>query len=251
VSKPKPLNALSRLVIVKAKVERAKQNLLDMEVALNRFYNHRVGANKHAKTALVGMPNSYDLPMEALTAAGDIVGNLWGALDHICYQLIDAYSPNVGDEILEQSAFPFAKDITKYADAKSRRHVKLMDPGAVMVIDALEPYRGGNKPLTLLYDLNNFSKHRMLVTVGEWVHLNAKWIGKYSAGTGFLLISGDPHFSGVYDPSEVHKDTFLPHEEAIAKFDVAGRNAMLPTLHYLIDLIDGVLDNFLPFLDSH
>jgi hypothetical protein len=152
---------------------------------------------------------------------------------------------------LEQSAFPFAKDITRYADAKSRRHVELMDPGAVIVVDALEPYRGGNKPLTLLYDLNNFSKHRMLVTVGMWVHLHAEWIGRYSLGTGFVLINADPHFSGIYDPSEVHKNADIPHEEAIAKFDAAGRNAMLPTLHYLIDLVDGILDSFLPFLGSH
>lgn len=252
VSKPTRLNALSRLIIVKAKVERAKQNLLDMEAALNRFYGHRIGANKHRKTALVGMDGSYNLPMEALTAAGDVVGNLWGALDHLCYQLIDSYSPDVEPEILEQSAFPFAKDITRYAETKSRRHVKLMNPRAVVILDALKPYGGhdGNKPLSFLYALNNFSKHRMLVTVGQWVHLHADWIGRYSLGTGFLLINAEPHFSGLYDPSEVHKNAYLPHEEAIAKFEVAGGNAMLPTLHYLVDLVDGILDLFLAFLDS-
>jgi hypothetical protein len=97
MAKPTRLNALSRLIIVKAKVERAKQNLLDMEAALNRFYGHRIGANKHRKTMVLGTDNAYNLPLEALTAAGDVVGNLWGALDHICYQLIDSYSPNVSE----------------------------------------------------------------------------------------------------------------------------------------------------------
>jgi hypothetical protein len=55
-SKPTRLNALSRLVIVKAKIERAKQNLLDMEAALNQSYGYRIGANKHKKTAFVGIP---------------------------------------------------------------------------------------------------------------------------------------------------------------------------------------------------
>ncbi|MFZ0663747.1 MAG: hypothetical protein WAM66_13710 [Acidobacteriaceae bacterium] len=251
MSKPTRLEALSRLIIVKAKVERAKQNLLDMEAALNRYYGYRIGANKHRKTAPLGMIDTYNLPMEALTAAGDVVGNLWGALDHLCYQLIDSYSRTATPEILEQSAFPFAKDIAGYAEVKSRRHVELMDPGAVEVLDSLKPYRGGNEHLTFLYDLNNFSKHRMLVTVGKFAHLHAEWIGKYSIGTGFLLINAEPYFSGIYDPSEVHKDAYLPHEEAIAKFDVAGRNAMLPTLHYLVNVIDGILDRFLPFLGSH
>jgi hypothetical protein len=85
-----------------------------------------------------------------------------------------------------------------------------MDPGAVIVIDALKPYRGGNEPLALLYDLNNYSKHRMLVTVGMWVHLDAEWIGRYNLGTGFFLINTDPHFSGIYDPPEVHKMQMSP-----------------------------------------
>lgn len=250
MSKATRLNGISRLVIVKAKVERAKQNLLDMEAVLNRFYGYRIGANKHSKTAFIGMPDSYNLPMEALTAAGDVVGNLWGALDHLCYQLIDSYSPTVGAEILEQSAFPFAKDVAKYPEAKKRKHVRLMDPGAETVLDSLKPYRGGNDALTLLHDLNNFSKHRMLVTVGQWVHLHAEWIGKYSVSTGFLLINTEPHFAGIYDQSEVHKGAHVPHEEAIAKYDAVGRNAMLPTLHYLIDLVDGILDSFLPLLES-
>jgi hypothetical protein len=65
------------------------------------------------------------------------------------------------------------------------------------------------------------------------------------------LINTDPHFSGIYDPPEVHKNAKCPHEEALAKCDAAGRNVMLPTLHYLVDLVDGILDSFLPFLASH
>jgi hypothetical protein len=250
MAKPKRLNGMSRLILVKAKVERAKQNLIDMETLLDRHYGHRVGANKHRKSAFHGMPDSYDIPMDALTAAGDVVGNLWGALDHLCYQLIDAYSPSVGEDVLEQSAFPFAKDVTRYEDAKRRRKVEFMDPCAVVVINHLKPYRGGNDALTLLNDLNNYCKHRMLVTVGSWVHASADWIGRYSPSTGFLLISGAPHFSGIYDASEVQQHPELAAGESASKFNIAGGNAMLPTLHYLIDLIDGILDPFLPFLDS-
>lgn len=241
---------MSRLVLVKAKVERAKQNLIDMETLLGRHYGHRVGVNKHRKTAFHGMPDSYDIPMDALTAAGDVVGNLWGALDHMCYQLIDAFSPSVGEDILEQSAFPFAKDVTRYKDAKRRRKVEFMDPGAVVVIDSLKPYPSGNDALALLNELNNYSKHRMLVTVGSFVHASADWIGRYSLTTGFLLISGAPHFSGIYDPSEMHNNPQTAASKPVAKFNAGGGNAMLPTLHYLVDLVDGILDPFLPFLDS-
>jgi hypothetical protein len=253
MSKPSRLTALSRLVIVHAKVERAKQNLLDMEALLDSFYCHRIGVHKYRKTAYIGMKDSYDIPMDALTAAGDVVGNLWGALDHLCYQLIDSFSPSIEAKVLEQCGFPFAKDIAGYEEAKSRRKVEFMDPGAVRVIDRLKPYgNGGNDALALLYELNNFSKHRMLVTVGRWVHASADWIGRYSGDdTGFLLISGNPHFSGVYDPSEVHQNDQGAPREAISKFNIRGSNALLPTLHYLVNFVDGVIDTFLPFLESH
>jgi hypothetical protein len=250
MAKPTRLNALSRLVLVKAKVERAKQNLLDMEIRLDRFYGHRIGVNKHRKSALRGMSNSFRIPMDALTAAGDVVGNLWGALDHLCYQLIDSYSPNATLVILEQSGFPFAKDTAAYEEAKRRRKVEFMDPGAVKVIDSIKPYDGGNDAISLLHRLNNFSKHRMLVTVGERVFASAQWIGEFSLGTEFLLISGDPHFVGLYDPTDMHQGINLPHHESLAKFNSGGSNAMLPTLHYLIDVVDGLLDPFVAFLDS-
>jgi hypothetical protein len=221
-----------------------------MEAMLDRYYRHRAGANKHRKTAFVGMPDSYDIPLDALSAAGDVVGNLWGALDHLCYQLIDAFSPAASDRTLELSAFPFAKDLTGYEEAKRRRKAEFMDPGAVAVIDQLRPYPGGNDALALLNELNNFSKHRMLVTVGSYVHASADWIGRYSIGTGFLLLSGAPHFSGVYDPSEVHHTDRDSPRKVISNFVPGGRNAMLPTLNYLVDFVDGTLDGFLPFLGS-
>jgi hypothetical protein len=244
------LNAQSRLVLCKAKVERAKQNLLDMESVLDRYYGHAVGANKHRRSALKGMPKSYEIATDALLAAGDVTNNLWGALDHLCYQLIDAYSPTVSEKVLEQSGFPFGKDAIRYAEAKTRRKVEFMDPRAVTVIDGLRPYDGGNEPLALLNRLNNISKHRVLLTVGEKVYMHADWIGRHSLGTGFLLISTDPHFSGIYDPSEVHQKGDVPHEESLAKFDGAGPNSMLPTLHHLVNVVDSALNEFLPFLDS-
>ena len=221
-----------------------------MEALLDRSYGHRIGANKHRKTAFQGMPDAYNIPMDALTAAGDVVSNLWGALDHLCYQLIDAYSPGCDPGVLERSAFPFAKDKSRYKETKNRRGVKFMDPGAVKIIDSLEPYPTGNSALSLLYELNNISKHRILLTVGTWVHMTADWIGEYSATPTFLLITSDPHFSGIYEPSEVHKHMQLFHAESLAKFDVGGGNAMLPTLHYLVDVVYRIINEFLPFLES-
>src|SRR5581483_7814217 len=56
--------------------------------------------------------------------------------------------------------------------AQFDRKVQGIDPGAVRLIESLQPYNGGNDALWTLAELDNFDKHRLLVVaavkIGDW-----------------------------------------------------------------------------------
>src|SRR5882762_10083827 len=85
----------SRLALVRAKVERAKQNLAEVEFLIFTAHGYFPGVNMRVKSRkrLPGQLPTYEIPFDALTAAGDVVHNLRGALDHLVYQLTKANRP--------------------------------------------------------------------------------------------------------------------------------------------------------------
>ena len=64
---------------------------------------------------------------------------------------------------------------------------------------------------------------------------------------GFLLKAGDPTFSGVFD-DEVEKNVEFEIEEAITQLQISQGDALLPTLHQLVDFVEGLIESFRPFL---
>src|ERR1035437_7614513 len=151
-----PLDALSRLSLVRAQVERAKKNLKDMERHLAKFYRDmRVSEGDHDPThVFLNKPEPIRTTFDALCAAGDVINNLRGALDHLIFQLIDVYSPTSPPEVFERCAFPICKDAATYEVVK-RRKAKGISPDAMKLLDACKPYKGGNDALWLLDELNN------------------------------------------------------------------------------------------------
>jgi hypothetical protein len=254
--KSDPLTAESRLALVRAKVERAKNNLLDMEEGLVAFYSELRVSNddphpeKEFTLDLRIDDKTVSITFDALTAAGDVVNNLWGALDHLIYQLIGAYSPDAGVDILNQSGFPFGKNRSAYEKAKCRRKIQLIDPLAIDLLDDLKPYSGGNSALATLYELNVVSKHQLIITVGKEVMCYAEWIEEMAYFPWFQYKVSDPHFVGVFAP-KVDQGAHLASEKTPVEPEIAWGNAMLPTLHQLVDFVDRLIPKFLPFLSPH
>lgn len=240
-----PLRALSRYALVRSKVERAKQGLVDMERRLDEFYGNTPGVNRYIKPRFSqsGEQIEYHIPMDSLAAAGDVVSNLRGALDH----LADAYTPNCPDTVLEKTCFPIGKDMASYKSLR-RRIEKVIHPEAVKLIDSMKPYKNGNEPLFLLNDLNNISKHRMLLTVAETVYCHADWISNISLATTFQYKIKNPHFWGIYGYPSVHGYVQSSIEESLGKPQVFGGDALLPPLHYLVEFVEPLIMGFLPYL---
>jgi hypothetical protein len=106
------LSAESRLALVRAKVERAKQNLAEVEFIIFTAHDYIPGLNMRVKSRkrLPGQLPTYEIPFDALTAAGDVIHNLRGALDHLAYQLTKANRPRTTDDEFRAIYFPISKD---------------------------------------------------------------------------------------------------------------------------------------------
>jgi hypothetical protein len=235
VDPKRPLDAPSRLALVRAKVERAKKNLADMEDHLAEFYRGvRVSVKDPDPThVFVNEAEPIRTSFDALCAAGDVVNNLRSALDHLVFQLIDVHSPNAAPEVFERCAFPICKNQAAYEKGKRQGRLEGMSPSAIRLIDTSKPYKGGNDALWILNELNNICKHRLILTVGHDVFCFADWIADMSLTHWFMYRFSNPHFKGIYGPDVKH---------------LGNTDAMLPTLHFLVDLVSDLISKFLPVL---
>jgi hypothetical protein len=241
-----PLSADDRLILVRVKVQRAKKHLLDLEAEVITFRDKKIyGVRTDADltsgkfSAPVNALRAFrKLSFSAVSAAGDVVQNLRTALDYLANQLVWVGS---GEPPSRRVEFPIAKDAATYEGEKARK-VEGMCPKAVKAIDALKPYKGGNDLLWKIHELNNIDKHRALFTVDTDCVMVDDWLpGDY------LLKAGDPTFAGIFD-NEVEKNVEFDIEEAISESHVAQSDALLPSLHQMVDFVDNLILSFMPFL---
>ena len=244
VAFPMSLTANERLIPIRVKVDRAKKHLTDFEAEAPKFRqvsSRVVGPKRDLKT---GKRSIDILPVEVPVAsfnliaiAGDIIQNLRSALDHLAYQLVLIGNPGV--EPSKDVGFPICARTEDYESVKVRK-VKGMRPDAIKKIDSVKPYKGGNDALWKLHKFNNIDKHRVLLTIGndylmEGVGFNGE----------FWVITDDPHFDGLY-AAEMDKNSQPALQRTPGKSPV---EPLLPTLRQLVDCIDNLITDFLPFLE--
>jgi hypothetical protein len=128
------------------------------------------------------------------------------------------------------------------------RDAQFIKPDAIRLIDSLKPYKSGNHALWLLNELNNASKHRLLLSMGKVVMCHADWVGEMSVCPVFMYKLGRPQFSGIYARPKMKNERLLAGTETLRKIGVSKREALLPTLHHLVDTVDALIKNFLPYL---
>jgi hypothetical protein len=249
---------------VRRKVERAKQHIADLDRRIHLFFT--------------GPPNPYPILKEIDSETGDLVfklgkcapipddfpliigdalQNLRAALDHLVWQLIlsNGNTPKVGT-----AGFPFMKCAENYK-TESPKKVKGMAPEAIRMIDALQPYGGGNEDLYGLHLLNNVDKHRLLLICGA-AHIATSVTVELSLNPQEFHVALPMPFNWTY-PLKDGKEIFRILKEEISRFvqnpnfsfriafgdaEVMGGEPMLPPLHQLADLVDAVILHFDRFL---
>lgn len=238
------MTANDRIILIRVKIERAKKNLENLEREIIAFGNktfQAVTTDPNTKTRKLGEHRIIDF--DFLAASGDVVHNLRSALDHLANQLVWVGS---GEEPSRRVEFPIAKDAATYERDKARK-VEGMCPKAIKAIDALKPYKGGNDALWRIHELDNIDKHRALFTYARDCMLVADWL---ISGFPFDLKASHPEFGtvGAFD-SEVEQNMEFDIDEAITKVKVIAGDALLPSLHQLLDFTWDLILSFKPFLE--
>jgi hypothetical protein len=240
------LTAYARLVLLRIKVERAKENFRDLErviLASRDKYLHVSLREDEPETAHWEHLPVY--PFEILSVAGDVIHSLRSALDHLAYQLAIVGSGKTPTRKVE---FPIAKDRDTY-EAEKARKVEGIRPDAVEAIDALKPYKGGNDALWRIHELDNIDKHRFVFVIAKDALFEAPW---FTDEMPYLirprtLKTDAPLFSGVFG-SEVENNVNFEIEEAVNQTQVSEGDALLPTLRQYINLVEGIILSFEKFL---
>jgi hypothetical protein len=242
------LRATERHILVRVKIERAKKHLADLERDIAVFRSKSLNVVRRQQNTLTGQTdellNIPVLSFDAIAAAGDVIQNLRSALDHLAYQLVLVGGGSPGTH----TCFPIAKDFSAYESGRARK-VEGMRQDAIKAIDDLKPYKGGNDAFWKIHELNNIDKHRVIFTVSQDYLFVAEWLAPI---TNFpywhKAESGDPHFAGIFD-QQVEYDMQREVEEAITNSQVHDSNALLPTLHQLVEFVDSLVASFKPMLE--
>jgi hypothetical protein len=244
------LDRRDRLILIRVKIERAKKHLRDLaaevlglESTTVVVMNSDTDVPPHPIAALhspipPGFRTIPTLPFDVVSIAGDIVHNLRSALDHLAHQLVLVGSPDTAPS--RRIEFPIAETPIKY-EAEKARKVEGMRPEAIEAIDRLKPYKGGNDALWRIHELDNIDKHRALFTMAHDFLFISDWFD----GT-YWLKTDNPNFSGV--EANVEQDIQSEIEEAVSNPKIAQSNALLPSLHQLVDSVENLVLSFEPFL---
>jgi len=263
------MTADERLASARLKVERAKEHIRNVAIAIAGFLDtnpYVVGTKRNPQTRqlIYYVTSIKDVPLIVAAIAGDAFHNLRSALDHLAYQLLLVGTGK--EHFAHQVNFPFARDADRYK-AESPRKVKGMRPEAVKAINEVEPYKGGKgERLWVLDRLDNVDKHRLVITVGSRFrsfdvvpHMASLSPAIFKgvtplpsmfirpAETGFPLKAGYELFIDAPD-AEVNQNLKFKFDVAFGEPGILEGESLIETLHQLANLVDGLLTSFRPLL---
>jgi hypothetical protein len=243
------LTADERLALIRSKVERAKNHILDLEIARDEFIEtepYVIESERDPQTGnyLFRVTKLQLAPPDLGLIAGDAAHNLRSALDHLAYQLV-----LVNKEIPNRfTGFPIFDDAARYV-AGSQGKIKLMSQSAQDAIKATKPYRGKSNLLWFIHTMDIADKHHTLLVA--LIHVE-KWTVKMPVFGHFNipessppLKEGDVIFScepKAYQNVKFTFDITLKSPEGIAGVP------LLSTLHKAANRIDDLILTFKPLL---
>lgn len=266
-----------RLSGVQAKIERAKHHVRDLESRILAFRAtdpYALFCDDDPKTGdrVLRVRIRSQPPDDLALIAGEIVYQLRSSLDHLAWQLVEANGSVPG----QSTYFPIGQTAAKYI-AKAPGQVQGMSAAAIGMIDALQPYQGGCDDLWKLHALSNYDKHRLLLVLAfGFRHVwYARSLGsgppKQMVAYSVVIRTVDPsvappptaapvaRFAILKDGAEVtrvawktgpqmHEYFNLTYEIAFGKPEVVEGEPVLPFLHQLTSLVEGIVGQFVPFL---
>jgi hypothetical protein len=209
------------------KLERAQKHIAELRGVLDvHFQQHppqwvftpaTEDEIAHLVVSAIAPPKSFG------AIVGDTIHNLRAALDLMAVELVAISSPNT-----DGVYFPFCDD-ADYLDAMiKKRNFHKAGPDAVEVLKDLKPFKGGNAALRALHDLDIQDKHHSLIP-----NVTALTTPKLTCD----MSTGSPVIK-VAEGSVPAVAVTFPKDSPLAG------NEIVPTLHQLVKLVEGILEAF-------
>jgi hypothetical protein len=184
----------------KLKVEWANHHILTLKDALNAFmqtdfYRVRIeedvevkGRKTTPRTDRVEVEITQDPPLEISLIIGDIVHNLRAALDLAMCEMIEGF----GGTLHRHTHFPIRETRQEVISAVDNGAVNGAPTDLITVlIDIMQPYKGGNDTLYDVHTLDVLDKHRMIIPTFDMFPLilteGGKPTGPNVMGTSILI----------------------------------------------------------------
>jgi hypothetical protein len=247
----------ARLIRIRSKIERAKKHIHDLETCIddlrrNDLYKITTESDPRTGEKVYGICLQA-APAEVSLIIGDAVHNLRSSLDHLVWQLVLA----AGNSPDEQTMFPIQKSASTYK-SKSPRKIQGVDSVAKSLINSLNPYQGGNDDLWAIHELDITDKHRLLLVASTAMsgifhdRIVPNWIAdatRWSPGIRFPVLKDGAEIRRVPVGSPNQDvDLNLTTEIAFGETKVVEGKPVLPFLHQLTHLVDGIVNQFARFL---
>ncbi|MFO0863886.1 MAG: hypothetical protein U0744_04375 [Gemmataceae bacterium] len=159
----------ARLVGVRAKIERAKHHINDLDNRIISFrgtnpYTLRCDYDSQTGNRVFRTVVCAAIPDEFAVIAGEAVHQLRSALDHLAWQLVETN----GGTPDRDTCFPLDRKPPSN-EATFARKVQGMSVAAANLIRSKQPYQPGCEVLGALHEVDNFDKHRLLLVAAYGV----------------------------------------------------------------------------------
>jgi hypothetical protein len=220
---------------------------------------------------IAGVPSTVELQEILAVTVGDAVHNLRSALDHLVFQLA-CVNTNGSPKDERNIQFPIADSRDVYA-SQARRYLQEVDKTRQATIESYQPYHGAaSRPdnysgpyihqLTLLRDMSNSDKHRLLNIV-----LIIPGGAEFSLPAGVSLTKYEPRtldemrktnpFRNAGDELEVGVEVLrqklvgqdVPSAipgvgHVVPQFALEEKRALVPTLARIESFVELILSDF-------
>ncbi|RWP19278.1 MAG: hypothetical protein EOR00_09230 [Mesorhizobium sp.] len=178
------------------KLERAKHHINDLNARINAFLAEEpfelvIIHDDHAGRRTHEIESKQAIPCGLSLIIGDAIHNLRSALDITLFGMIGATASYPW-----MVQFPFARNKDGLKAAIAKAEIALAGNDVVAVIEAAEPYGGGNELFHGLNVLDITDKHRLIIATGRNAQLSADDFAKIDpylpiSGPGILVFTGE------------------------------------------------------------
>jgi hypothetical protein len=256
----------NRLKGPRAKVERAKEHLHELEAAVVAFFDTRPYEVLPEEDAESGQRlykvTKADAPPDSLPLiAGDVVHNARAALDHLVWQLVEAN----GTTPSKADGFPVNESARAFESGGIAKVKARISKDAVKIVRALKPYKGGNDALWRLHHLDIADKHRVLFLVGSSFRSVSPIVptdDEFAAAMGaimsqlfirpldrmFPLKQGDVLFKFPLSEPQSKNEPQFRFDVAFGQGEIVEGEPIVETLNDLVSATEQVIELFAPLL---